>query len=73
MDTAFIILFFIVRLIVRSKVQQNIIYREKNIVFLKGFLASMGYQKSEKVTLGNYIDKVEVVREVNRQGFSYFG
>lgn len=38
-----------------------------------GFLQSMGYQKSEKVTLGNYIDKVEVVREVNRQGFSYFG
>jgi integrase len=38
-----------------------------------GFLQSMGYQKSEKVTLGNYIDKVEVVREVNRQGFGYFG
>jgi integrase/ribosomal protein L37E len=38
-----------------------------------GFLSSMGYQKSEKVTLGNYIDKVEVVREVNRQGFGYFG
>ena len=38
-----------------------------------GFLVSMGYQKSEKVTLGNYIDKVEVVREVNRQGFGYFG
>jgi hypothetical protein len=38
-----------------------------------GFLASMGYQKSEKVTLGNYIDKVEVVREVNRQGLMYFG
>ena len=37
-----------------------------------GFLSSMGYQKSEKVTLGNYIDKVEVVREVNRQGFGYF-
>jgi hypothetical protein len=29
-----------------------------------GFLQSMGYQKSEKATLGNYIDKVEVVREV---------
>ena len=40
---------------------------------MTGFLQSMGYQKSEKVTLGNYIDKVEVVREVNRQGFSYFG
>ena len=38
-----------------------------------GFLASMGYQKSEKVTLGNYIDKVEIVKEVNRQGFGYFG
>jgi len=38
-----------------------------------GFVETMGYQKSGKVTLGNYIDKVEVVREVNRQGFSYFG
>ncbi len=38
-----------------------------------GFLQSMGYQKSEKVTLGNYIDKVEIVKEVNRQGFGYFG
>ena len=37
-----------------------------------GFLASMGYQKSEKVMLGNYIDKVEVVRELNRHGFGYF-
>ena len=32
----------------------------------------MGYQKSEKVTLGNYIDKVDVIMEVNRQGFGYF-
>ena len=38
-----------------------------------GFVESMGYQRSAKVTLGNYIDKVEVVREVNRQGFGYFG
>jgi hypothetical protein len=30
-------------------------------------LKSIGYQKSKKVTLGNYVDKVEVVREVNRQ------
>jgi hypothetical protein len=35
-------------------------------------LKSIGYQKSDKVTLGNYIDKVEVIREVNRQGFGYF-
>jgi hypothetical protein len=32
----------------------------------------MGCHKSGKVTLGNYIDKVEVVREMNRQGFGYF-
>jgi integrase len=38
-----------------------------------GFVESMGYQKSGKVTMTNYIDKVEVVREVNRQGFVYFG
>ncbi len=38
-----------------------------------GFVESMGYQKSGKVTMTNYIDKVEVVREVNRQGFGYFG
>lgn len=38
-----------------------------------GFVETMGYQKSGKVTITNYIDKVEVVREVNRQGFSYFG
>jgi hypothetical protein len=38
---------------------------EKYYFFCKtGFLVSMGYQKSEKATLGNYIDKVEVVREV---------
>jgi len=34
-----------------------------------GFVESMGYQKSGKVTMTNYIDKVEVVREANRQGF----
>lgn len=38
-----------------------------------GFVKSMSYQKSEKVTMTNYIDKVEVVKEVNRQGFGYFG
>lgn len=38
-----------------------------------GFVESMGYQKSGKVTMTNYIDKVEVVREVHRQGFGYFG
>lgn len=37
-----------------------------------GFVETMGYQKSGKVTMTNYIDKVEVVREVNRQGFGYF-
>jgi hypothetical protein len=44
------------------------------LIFCKtGFLSSMGYQKSEKVTLGNYIDKAEVVKEVRRKGFGYFG
>jgi hypothetical protein len=44
------------------------------LIFCKtGFLASIGYQKSGKVIMTNYIDKVEVVREVNRQGFGYFG
>ena len=38
-----------------------------------GFVESMGYQKSGKVTMTNYIDKVEVVSEVNRKGFGYFG
>ncbi|MFV8269286.1 hypothetical protein ACNQGP_05025 [Flavobacterium sp. GT2N3] len=38
-----------------------------------GFVESMGYQKSGKVTMTNYIDKVEVVKEINRQGFGYFG
>ena len=36
------------------------------------FVETMGYQKSGKVTMTNYIDKVEVMREVNRQGFGYF-
>lgn len=31
------------------------------------------YQKSGNVTMTNYIDKVEVVREVNRQGLGYIG
>lgn len=38
-----------------------------------GFVESMGYQRSAKVTLGNYIDKVEVVKKVNDMGFSFFG
>lgn len=38
-----------------------------------GFVESMGYQRSAKVTLGNYIDKAEVVKEVRRKGFVYFG
>jgi len=38
-----------------------------------GFVETMGHQKSGKVTMANYIDKVEVVRELNRQGFGYFG
>ncbi len=38
-----------------------------------GFVESMGYQRSAKVTLGNYIDKAEVVKKVNEMGFSFFG
>lgn len=38
-----------------------------------GFVESMGYQRSAKVTLNNYIDKVQVVKEINKRGFSYFG
>lgn len=38
-----------------------------------GFVESMGYQRSAKVTLGNYIDKAEVVKKVNEIGFSFFG
>ncbi len=37
------------------------------------FVESMGYQRSAKVTLGNYIDKAEVVKKVNEMGFSFFG
>jgi integrase len=38
-----------------------------------GFIESMGYQRSAKVTLGNYIDKAEVVKKVNEMGFGFFG
>lgn len=37
-----------------------------------GFVESMGYQRSAKVTLGNYIDKAEVVKKVNKMGFNFF-
>lgn len=37
-----------------------------------GFVESMGYQRSAKVTLNNYIDKVQVVKEINKMGFGYF-
>jgi hypothetical protein len=38
-----------------------------------GFIESLGYQKVSKVTLNNYIDKVQVVKEINnRMGFGYF-
>lgn len=37
-----------------------------------GFVESMGYQRSAKVTLNNYIDKVQVVKEINKLGFGYF-
>lgn len=37
-----------------------------------GFVESMGYQRSAKVTLNNYIDKVEVVKAINKRGFGYF-
>jgi integrase len=38
-----------------------------------GFVESMGYQRSARVTLGNYIDKTAVVKKVNEMGFSFFG
>jgi len=37
-----------------------------------GFIESLGYQRSAKVTLNNYIDKVQVVKEINKIGFGYF-
>lgn len=37
-----------------------------------GFVESMGYQRSAKVTLNNYIDKAKVVKEINKMGFGYF-
>lgn len=37
-----------------------------------GFIESLGYQRSAKVTLNNYIDKVQVVQEINKIGFGYF-
>lgn len=37
-----------------------------------GFIESLGYQRSAKVTLNNYIDKVQVVKEINKMGFGYF-
>lgn len=38
-----------------------------------GFVESMGYQRSARVTLGNYIDKAEVVKKVKEMGFNLFG
>lgn len=37
-----------------------------------GLTLSMGYQKSASVILNNYIDKVEVVKEVGKRKFGYF-
>lgn len=38
-----------------------------------GLTESMGYQKTASVVFKNYIDKREVVKEVNKRGFNYFG
>lgn len=35
-------------------------------------IQSMGYQKTSRVILKNYIDKKAVVREANKRGFNYF-
>ena len=35
-----------------------------------GLTESMGYQKTSSVVLKNYIDKIAVVREVNKRGFT---
>lgn len=37
-----------------------------------GFIETLGYQRSAKVTINNYIDKVQVVKEINKIGFGYF-
>lgn len=59
----------------KKKVGLILIYLRK--AFLKlhtktGFIESLGYQRSAKVTLDNYIDKVQVVKEINKIGFGYF-
>lgn len=63
----------------KAQIENNFTLKHLRKTFLTklhiktGFVESMGYQKSAKVTMTNYIDKVKVVREVNRQGFRYFG
>lgn len=62
----------------KAQIENNFTLKHLRKTFLTklhiktGFVESMGYQKSAKVTMTNYIDKVKVVREVNRQGFGYF-
>lgn len=63
----------------KAGISSNITLKNMRKTFLTklhtktGFVESMGYQRSAKVTLGNYIDKAEVVKKVNEMGFSFFG
>jgi integrase/ribosomal protein L37E len=63
----------------KASISSNITLKNMRKTFLTklhtktGFVESMGYQRSAKVTLGNYIDKAEVVKKVNEMGFSFFG
>jgi integrase len=62
----------------KAGISSNITLKNMRKTFLTklhtktGFVESMGYQRSAKVTLGNYIDKAEVVKKVNEMGFSFF-
>ncbi len=38
-----------------------------------GFTESMGYQKTNKVIIDNYIDKIAVVKAANKKGLSLYG
>ncbi|MFM2230803.1 MAG: hypothetical protein RL607_2061, partial [Bacteroidota bacterium] len=38
-----------------------------------GFTESMGYQKTNKVIIDNYIDKRAVVKAANKKGISLYG
>jgi len=37
-----------------------------------GFIESLGYQRSAKVMMDNYFDKVEIVKEISKRAFGYY-